>query len=174
VFISKSLFFVLFKISHFSPILPSTLLLSSLVQLAYERTQRELEIQIHHRSLAAIHDELQRKHCNWWDEQLGKEEAKHRKRRSTALRLERYEEYPDLPYFMFHNNSICLYSLLFCLSSWRIERMYEEKVKAQKEVFADEEARQREQDREDLLYAKEMITMSARMDRLKRPFIFKH
>lgn len=63
---------------------------STLLQLAYERSQRELEIQIHHRSLAAIHDELQRKHSDWWDEQLGKEEAKHRKRRSTAVRLERY------------------------------------------------------------------------------------
>ena len=52
--------------------------------------------------------------------------------------------------------------------------MYEEKIKAQQEVFADEEARQREQDREDLLYAKEMIAMNSRLDRMKRPFIFKH
>lgn len=50
--------------------------------------------------------------------------------------------------------------------------MYEEKIKAQQEVFAHEEARRREQDREDLLYVKEMIAINSKMDRTKRPFIF--
>lgn len=41
----------------------------SIQLLEYERSQRELEIQIHHKFLAAIHEELQWKFCSWWDEQ---------------------------------------------------------------------------------------------------------
>ena len=86
---------------------------------------------------------MQVRHSNWQDDQRAAEADRQRRRQSTVLRLD----------------------------SWRRERMVEEMLHSQEQLMADEDARLRAQDWEDLQAAKAALKVEERMDRLKGVFL---
>ena len=89
-----------------------------------------------------LHDGLQVRHSNWQDDQRAAEADRSRRRQSTSMRLD----------------------------SWRRERMVDEMLQSQEQLMADEDARLRAQDWEDLEAAKASLKMEERLDRLKGVF----
>jgi len=86
---------------------------------------------------------VQVRHANWQDDQRAAEADRQRRRQSTVLRLD----------------------------SWRRERMVEEMLHSQEQLMADEDARLRAQDWEDLQAAKAALKVEERMDRLNGVFL---
>ena len=89
-----------------------------------------------------LHGGLQVRHSNWQDDQRAAEADRSRRRQSTSMRLD----------------------------SWRRERMVDEMLQSQEQLMADEDARLRAQDWEDLEAAKASLKMEERLDRLKGVF----
>jgi hypothetical protein len=86
---------------------------------------------------------VQVRHANWQDDQRAAEADRQRRRQSTVLRLD----------------------------SWRRERMVEEMLHSQEQLMADEDARLRAQDWEDLQAAKAALKMAEKQDRLLPAFV---
>ncbi len=95
-------------------------------RLVEARRQHEVELTIHQQVTTDMHAELEAKRADWQGRECAKVDEKQKRRQSIVMRLD----------------------------SWRQQRLAEEKLNAKKALIAEEEARYREMDREDLAAAK--------------------
>ena len=105
-------------------------------RVADAKRRHEVELDLHSQKLNSLHDQLQSRHHDWQDVKSYKQNEKEMRRKSISMRID----------------------------SWRIQRMKQEKQKAQEALIAEEDARIREQDREALLEAKRLMELQQRRD----------
>ena len=101
------------------------------------KQEHQLDLEAHRAGLDRLHSDLEEKRLEWLDKRSAKEEEKERSRRSILVRLD----------------------------SWREQRVAEAKLESAKQALADEEARIREQEREDLAEAKRRMQEEALLDK---------
>lgn len=112
-------------------------------RLVESRKQNEIALELHRHALDAMHSQLESKRQDWLDIRAAKEEQRERSRKSIAFRID----------------------------SWRQQRLAETMLEAKKQYEAEEEARIREQDREDLELAKRLLKEKELEDKSKGGFI---
>lgn len=98
-------------------------------RLVEARKLQEMELGCHQQALNSLHQELESRRLDWLDLNEAKAADKERSRQSIAFRMD----------------------------SWRQQRLAEEMLLAKQQLLEAEEARLREQDREDLLVAKSRL-----------------